>query len=132
MKELIKQKIRIIEEIQKISDETLNYKIFIALKNEINSLKELIEKYKMEIQSKKVVYIQTLDNKQKYYLEDGSSYVVGSKFKYLYNSKDGSVMYQFSNGQIEKTLANGFKEIRYPDGSILIKFNDKTQEIIKE
>ncbi|KAF7696527.1 hypothetical protein CDIK_1795 [Cucumispora dikerogammari] len=132
MKELITQKILTIEEIQKTIDETENYKLLKVFKKEVNILKELIKKYKTEIESKKVIYMQTHEDKQKYYLEDGSVYVNGDKFKYLYNIKDGSVTYQFNNGQLERTFACGFKEIRYADGSIVIKMNDKTQEIIKD
>lgn len=132
MKETIQQKINLIEKLKKKIDESQNYQLFDILKKEIDELKFLMKAFKASLQSKRVIYLQKSENKKKYFLEDGSTFVIGSNCKYLYDTSDNSMTYEFSNGQIEKTFKSGIKEIRYPNGAIAIKYEDKTYEIVKE
>ncbi|KCZ79378.1 hypothetical protein H312_03232 [Anncaliia algerae PRA339] len=103
------------------------------LRDEIERLKILHIEYKQNLESKKVIHEEKQPLKTRYFLKDGSTYVVDSKgnYKYLYDNKNRSITYHFTNGQIEKTFENGIKEIRYPDGSICIKFGDKDYDFYK-
>lgn len=71
--------------------------------------------------------------KTRYYLHDGSTYVVSknNKYKYLYDAKSRIITYEFDNGQIERTFPNGLKEIRYKDGSITIKNGSREYDYIR-
>ncbi|EQB60201.1 hypothetical protein NAPIS_ORF02207 [Vairimorpha apis BRL 01] len=102
------------------------------LKNEINKLKELNEQYKEILDSKKVVHKETTKHKTRYFLKDGSTYVVRDKYRYLYDSKSKIITYEFENGQIEKSFPNGIKEIRYSDGRVIIKNDNKDYDIINK
>lgn len=93
-----------------------------VLQEEIKTLRNLTEEYKTIIEGKKVMKQEESGTKTRYYLKDGSVYVVkGKEYRYLYDTKTKIVTYQFENGQIERTFENGLKEIRQPDGSITIK-----------
>ncbi|RVD91902.1 hypothetical protein TUBRATIS_16220 [Tubulinosema ratisbonensis] len=103
------------------------------LKEEIENLKVLHIEYKKCLEEKKVIYEDRQPCKTRYFLKDGSTYVVDLKgnYKYLYDNKNRSITYHFNNGQIEKTFSNGIKEIRYPDGSVCIKFGEKDYDLYK-
>lgn len=92
------------------------------LGHELQTLKQLCEEKIARDESKKVIRKEEKGLKSRYYLSDGSVYVVkGRNYRYLYDSSSKIVTYEFENGQIERTFANGIKEIRRPDGSIIIK-----------
>jgi hypothetical protein len=63
-------------------------------------------------------------NKTRYYLRDGSIYVIRKgrgSYRYLYDSQTRTVTYEFKNGQVERTFDGGIKEIRRKTGEIVIK-----------
>ena len=96
------------------------------LEEEIKLLKELNAKHSEDLQNKKVVKKEEGLTKTRYYLKDGSVYVVkGKDFRYLYDSKSKIITYEFESGQIERTFSGGLKEIRRKDGSIVIKNGQK-------
>lgn len=132
MREIIKEKIcsinRLMEEVERNKKPSL----IELLKNEIDKLKQLNDEYKETIQSKKVVHREVSNNKTRYFLQDGSTYVVRDKYRYLYDAKSKIITYEFDNGQIEKSFPSGIKEIRYPDGSIIIKSDNKEYDVINK
>lgn len=92
------------------------------LKDELNKLKTQVEEIKKNSEDKLVIGKEDKAGKSRYFLKDGSVYVVkGREYKYLYDSKTKMVTYVFENGQIERTFENGIKEIRRADGSIIVK-----------
>lgn len=95
------------------------------LKKEIEKLRELNNEYKNILDSKKVVHKEIEKKKIRYYLQDGSTYVIRDKYRYLYDAKSKVITYEFDNGQIERSYPSGIKEIRYGDGSIIIKNDNK-------
>ncbi|KAI5179656.1 hypothetical protein NEOKW01_0119 [Nematocida sp. AWRm80] len=104
------------------------------LRKEINTLKRMNKEYQERLQNKKIKSKEQLQNKIKYTLNDGSIYInnTAKKYKYLYDSKTNIITYEFSNGQIERTFPIGIKEIRTPDGKIVIKTEENEYEILKE
>lgn len=102
------------------------------LKEEIEKLKSLNNEYQIFLESKKVVHTDGKRNKTRYYLKDGSTYVIGKNYRYLYDSKSKIITYEFSNGQVERTFPNGLKEIRHRDGSLTIKNGEKDHEYIED
>ncbi|CAD25742.1 hypothetical protein [Encephalitozoon cuniculi GB-M1] len=132
MQENIKEKIDSIDALMRRLDEDRNISVVDILKEEILKLRKLNEEYKKMLESKKVMHKDQLQNKIRYYLKDGSTYVVKSnQYRYLYDAKTKTITYEFSNGQIEKTFPSGLKEIRHPDGSITIKNGPRDHEYIK-
>lgn len=101
------------------------------LKEEIEKLKSLNNEYQLFLESKKVVHKDGKGSKTRYYLKDGSTYVVGKNYRYLYDAKTKTITYEFLNGQIERTFQNGIKEIRHNDGSITIRNGEKDYETIE-
>lgn len=96
------------------------------LKQEIEQLKEQINEIKTQSEDKKVVGKEESGSKTRYYLKDGSVYVVKRReYKYLYDSKTKVVTYEFDNGQIERTFPSGIKEIRKTDGTVVVKTGSK-------
>jgi hypothetical protein len=102
------------------------------LQDELESLKRQIAEADQDLQEKTVVGKEEKMSKTRYYLRDGSVYVIkGNEYKYLYDSKSKTVTYVFENGQIERTFENGLKEIRRKDGTIVIKTAPKEFDFIK-
>lgn len=96
------------------------------LQEEIDRLRTQIAEYKLSIENKEVIEKEECPSKIRYYLKDGSVYVVKNKeYKYLYDAATKVVTYEFENGQIERTFESGLKEIRRSDGSIIIKSSPK-------
>lgn len=92
------------------------------LEEEMGILKKLTDKYNKETNGKQVVKKEESATKTRYYLKDGSVYVVKDKhYRYLYDSQTKTITYQFEGGQVERTFPGGLKEIRRKDGTIVIK-----------
>lgn len=102
------------------------------LKREIEKLKELNNEYKQSLDSKKVIHKEVTKNKVRYYLQDGSTYVIRDKYRYLYDSKTKVITYEFNNGQIEKSYPSGIKEIRFSDGSIIVKSDNREYDVLNK
>lgn len=129
--QLLKNKVDSINKLMHKIESDKRTSLVDILKEEIDKLKKMNQEYKDLLESKKVVHKDVLPTKVRYYLKDGSTYVIkNNKYKYLYDSKSKIVTYEFENGQIERTLPYGIKEIRHPDGSITIKSDDKDYEVI--
>lgn len=132
MQENIKEKIDSIDALMKQLEENRNISVVDILKEEVLKLRKLNEEYRKALEAKKVMHKDQLQNKTRYYLKDGSTYVVKSnQYRYLYDAKTKVITYEFSNGQIEKTFPSRLREIRYPDGSIAIKNGLRDHEYIK-
>lgn len=96
------------------------------LKEEMSQLKQQIAEFKSQSEDKRVVGREENGSKVRYYLKDGSVYVVkGKEYRYLYDAKSKVVTYEFESGQIERTFQNGLKEIRKKDGTIVVKMGPK-------
>jgi hypothetical protein len=133
MQQAIKQKIECINTLMKQIDGNRGVSVVDILKEEIAKLRDLNEEYRKILDSKKVVHRDQMQNKTRYYLKDGSTYVVkNNQYRYLYDAKTKIITYEFFNGQVEKTFPTGLKEIRHPDGSITIKSSGKDYDFIKE
>lgn len=102
-----------------------------VLKEEISKLKKLNEQYKVFLSSKNVIHRDKKRDKTRYYLKDGSTYVIGKNYRYLYDVRTKIITYEFGNGQVERTFSNGLKEIRHSDGTITIKNGEKDYEFIE-
>lgn len=102
-----------------------------VLKEEIDKLRTLNEQYKKFLNSKNVIHKDRKRDKTRYYLKDGSTYVIGKNYRYLYDSRSKIITYEFSNGQVERTFSNGLKEIRHKDGTVTIKNGEKDYEFIE-
>lgn len=114
-------------------DKHKNLSVIDILKDEIIKLKKLNDEYKSLLDTKKVVHKDSMNSKTRYYLKDGSTYVVKhNKYRYLYDAQTKIITYEFYNGQIEKTFPCGIKEIRHPDGSITVKNGAKDYDIINK
>ncbi|KAK1351148.1 hypothetical protein CWI38_0382p0080 [Hamiltosporidium tvaerminnensis] len=133
MRTSIKEKINSIQALIDKMENKKNFSLIEILKEEIIKLKNLNDQYKSYIDTKKVVHTDSLKNKTRYHLKDGSTYVVNKngKYRYLYDASTKIITYEFSNGQIEKTFPGGIKEIRYPDGTITIRNGEKDYDCIK-
>lgn len=132
MQENIKEKIQCIDALMERIGNNKEVSVIDVLKEEIYKLRKLNEEYKGILEAKKVVHKDQLQNKTRYYLKDGSTYVVrNNQYRYLYDAKIKVITYEFCNGQIEKTFPLGLKEIRYPDGTITIKNGPKDHDYIK-
>ncbi|KAF9764804.1 hypothetical protein NGRA_0267 [Nosema granulosis] len=132
MQEILKSKIDYINKIMNKIETNKRTSLVDILREEIDNLKKLNAEYKSVLDGKKVVHKEVENNKVRYFLKDGSTYVIKkNKYKYLYDNNTKVVTYEFENGQIERTLPCGIKEIRYPDGSITIRSDDKDYEVIK-
>lgn len=105
--------------------------ILTIIKNEIETLKKLAEEHKLKTDEKKVIGKEDKGGRTRYFLKDGSVYVVkGRNYRYLYDSKSKVVTYEFENGQIERTFEAGIKEIRKKDGTIVVKTGQKDYEFM--
>lgn len=101
------------------------------LKEELAQLRQHVADLKLQSEEKKVVGKEESTGRVRYYLKDGSVYVVkGREYRYLYDAKSKVVTYEFENGQIERTFENGLKEIRKKDGSLVIKTGPKEFDYI--
>ncbi|KRH92087.1 putative T-complex 10/CenJ [Pseudoloma neurophilia] len=103
-----------------------------VLRKEILKLRQLNEEYKQLLTDKRIVSKESnkIKDLKRYHLQDGSTYVIRSNYKYLYDNKTRIITYQFKNGQIERTFPNGIKEIRYTDGSIGIRHGNNDYDYI--
>ncbi|KAG0441578.1 Centromere protein J [Dictyocoela muelleri] len=132
MQTQIKNKIKTIDALIKQMEHKKGSLIEI-LRNEIKNLRDLNNEYKKMLEDKKIIHEEKHKNKVRYHLNDGSTYVVSKKgYRYLYDSTTKVIIYEFSNGQIEKSYPMGIKEIRYPDGSICIKCGEKDYDFINK
>ncbi|EOB15488.1 hypothetical protein NBO_3g0039 [Nosema bombycis CQ1] len=133
MRQLLKFKLDYINTLMDKIESKKKTSLVDILREEIEKLKKLNSEYKDALDSKKVIHKEVHPNKVRYYLKDGSTYVIrNNKYKYLYDNKTKIMTYEFSNGQIERTMPYGIKEIRYPDGSIVIKSDEKEYEVINK
>lgn len=109
-----------------------NVSVITILQDELDCLKKQISEQNQDLLDKTVVGKEEKSLKSRYYLKDGSVYVIKpNEYKYLYDSKSKIVTYVFENGQIERTFDNGIKEIRRKDGTIVIKTSPKEFDYIK-
>lgn len=105
--------------------------VLAILQDEISALRALSEKHRAERENKRVIRREERLAKTRYYLKDGSVYVVkGREYRYLYDSQSKTVTYEFENGQVERTFEHGLKEIRQSDGGIVIKNGAKDYDYI--
>ncbi len=131
MNKAIALKMKYIEELLTKLENRESPSVISILKEEMEQLKQQIMEIKSKNEDKRVVGVEESGNKSRYYLKDGSVYVVkGKEYKYLYDSKSKVVTYEFENGQVERTFQNGMKEIRRRDGSIVIKTSPKDFEYL--
>lgn len=132
MEEVLKEKMERIDSLVMRIKENKETTLMDILKEEIAKLKKLNEEYESVLQRKSVRNKEESETKLKYTLNDGSVYVVhkAKKYKYLYDAASSVITYEFSNGQIERTFPAGIKEIRGPNGEIVIKLSDKEYEVI--
>lgn len=121
-----------LELITKLTKLPPNKELNDRLRHELTRLRQLNDEYQIMINTKKVVHTTSSGTKTRYYLKDGSSYVIGKNYRYLYDANSKSVTYEFDNGQIERTFSNGLKEIRRPDGSIIIRDGPKEYEYLNK
>lgn len=128
MKEKISTIDRIIERMREKKEVSLTE----VLREEIERLKKLNKEYEEVLNRKKVKSKEEIRGKVKYTLSDGSVYVVHKekKYKYLYDANTSIFTYEFGNGQIERTFPFGIKEIRTPDGKIVIKSSEKEYDVL--
>lgn len=133
MERQIKQKINLLDALIRKMENKQKISLIQILRNEVAKLKELNQEYKRMINEKKVVHEEQNKGRTRYYLNDGSTYVVSAdkKYRYLYDAKSRIITYEFENGQVERTFPNGLKEIRYSDGSIAVRNGNKEYDYIK-
>ncbi|OQS54502.1 hypothetical protein EHP00_10 [Ecytonucleospora hepatopenaei] len=133
IKEIILSKIQTIE---KICSQIENNEVDVVdlLKSELKNLKMIQDSINFEQQNKSVIKAEESLYKKRFYLKDGSTYVITNKptknYKYLYDAKTKIITYEFENGQIERTFECGLKEIRTNNGQIYIKYKDEGYEQI--
>lgn len=134
MEVLLKERIRLIDGLIERMRREKEVSIVEILKEEIDKLKRLNEDYESALQRKSVCRKEEAEGKTKYLLSDGSIYVANRAkgYKYLYDSLTSVVTYEFTNGQIERTFPGGIKEIRSPNGKIVIKTPDKEYDIVRD
>lgn len=123
----IKENAKYIEALIQKMDKNKNTTLVDILREEIIKLRTLNTEYREMIETKKVVHTDKMRHKTRYYLKDGSTYVVDKRknIRYLYDAKSKTITYEFPNGQVEKTFEGGIKEVRHPDGSITVRHGEK-------
>lgn len=127
----IPHKMKYIEEILTRLENKESVSIIDILKGELDTLRQQVVEERNTDEGKMVVGKEENGIKTRYYLKDGSVYVVkGKDYRYLYDSKTKIVTYEFENGQIERTFENGLKEIRKKDGTIIVKTGPKDYEFV--
>ncbi len=127
----IKSKIRFIDDLLSKIENNEKSPLLSVLENEIEILNDLNNKYKEQLDKKKVYKKEQSNNKIRYYLNDGSVYFIKHhEYRYLYDAETKIVTYEFENGQIERTFPNGLKEIRRKDGSVIIKHGIKDYDYL--
>lgn len=132
LQETIQDKMVYIEELLSKLENKENIPVTSVLEDELRSLRLLCIEHKKFDEDKKVTKKEESGSKMRYYLKDGSIYVIKkNEYRYLYDAKTKVVTYEFENGQIERTFANGIKEIRKKDGSIIIKDGIKDYEYLQ-
>lgn len=135
MKTIIQIKIDIINKIFVKLEHNNKLTILDFLNNELQELNQLIEQFIKKKENKVVIKSEDHFDKTRFYLKDGSIYVVTKKYdknyKYLYDVDTKIMTYMFETGQIERTFENGLKEIRMPDGKIYIKHGPADYDDIK-
>ncbi|KAI5173825.1 hypothetical protein PAEPH01_2049 [Pancytospora epiphaga] len=120
--EIIHGRIKYIDEILSRLENKQAPTLLGFLRDEIEQLRTVSTQFQSAKESKKVMRMEEKCGKKRYYLADGSVYVVKEhEYRYLYDACTKVVTYEFSNGQIERTFESGLKEIRRKDGSIVIK-----------
>lgn len=133
-KDIIKAKIELLDKILRQMEEGRDLSIFDILQEEMSSLKSITDSYVEDRESKSVVKKEEGVHKTRFYLKDGSTYVISRKpdknYKYLFDIRTKRVTYEFENGQVEHTFDNGIKEIRMGDGRIYIKTGANQYECI--
>ncbi|EIJ88130.1 hypothetical protein NEPAR06_2189 [Nematocida parisii] len=133
MDSILKERLSVIDRLIRKIKEEKEVRVTDILKEEIDRLKRLNTEYEEVLSKKKVKSKEEVKgNKVKYTLSDGSVYVIHKqkKYKYLYDINTSIITYEFENGQIERTFPFGIKEIRMPDGKIVIKSSDKEYDIL--
>ena len=128
---LLHIKINYIEELLSKLENHETPSIIDIIKKELINLRKMTEECKIKSDEKKVVGREDKEGRTRYFLKDGSVYVVKErKYRYLYDAKSKVVTYEFENGQVERTFDNGVKEIRRKDGSIVIKTGEKNYDFL--
>lgn len=118
----IEERMKYMEEIITKLENKENIGIESVIEWELRILKNLCKEKKVNESAKAVIRKEIKGAMTRYYLKDGSIYVVkGKDYRYLYDYKSKIMTYEFGNGQIERTFSTGLKEIRRPDGTIEIK-----------
>ena len=131
LQEEIQIKMKYVEDLLSRLENRENVSVLSILKEEIKNLGTLCKDYNKTRDDKLVIKKEENMGKIRYYLKDGSVYVVkGKEYRYLYDSKTKVVTYEFENGQIERTFFNGIKEIRKNDGTIIIKNGSKDYDYL--
>lgn len=129
--EAIQCKIKYVDELLTKLENKEAPSVLVMLQKEIEQLRALNDQFQHMKDSKKVVRKEEKNSKMRYYLKDGSVYVVkGSEYRYLYDAQSKMVTYEFENGQIERTFESGLKEIRQQDGSIIVKNGTKDYDYV--
>jgi len=130
-REYVELKIKYLDELISKLENKENVSICSVLENEMRILNATVQEYQKEQENKKVINKEETSSKKRYYLKDGSVYVVkGREYRYLYDASTKVVTYEFENGQVERTFPNGLKEIRQKNGCIIIKNGQKEYDYI--
>jgi len=120
--ELVHARIKYIDELLARLENKQAPSLLAILRDEIEQLRASSAQCQAAKDSKKVVRMEEKLGRKRYYLKDGSVYVVKDReYRYLYDAQSKVVTYEFANGQIERTFETGLKEIRHKDGSIIVK-----------
>lgn len=129
--ELVRAKLDYIDELLTKLESKEAPSIMAVLRHEMEALRALGAECVKARESKTVVRREEKPTMTRYYLKDGSVYAVRAKdYRYLYDAQTKTVVYEFANGQIERTFENGIKEIRKKDGRIIIKNGAKDYDYI--
>ena len=134
LKKVIESKLELIEYLIEQMSKNEVIDALEILKREMDELRKLNEIYIKDQDNKQVVKSEQSLHKTRFYLKDGSTYVVTKRptknYKYLFDSKTKVITYEFENGQIERTFECGLKEIRTSDGKVFIKTDNSEYEKI--
>lgn len=128
---LIQDRFKFLETLLERLENRESTSVTAILEAEISRLRQLTAEYKHRSEAKKVISKEDKVGKERYFLKDGSVYVVKqNEYKYLYDSNTKMMTYEFGNGQIERTFPNGLKEIRRTDGTVIIKTGPRDYDYV--
>lgn len=132
MEIVLREKVEFVDRIIKGMNTSKEGSLIDILKAEIKKLQKLNQEYESVLKRKTVARKEESPGKTKYSLQDGSVYVVNRKrrYKYLYDAATGIITYEFETGQVERTFPGGIKEIRFPDGRVVVKTGEKDYDVL--